>query len=217
MRPGRRRGLFCSLPGRDVGPRADDLVGLAVAALLVERDAWHLGPADVRAYLDTVPDAGRYDGVLGVLLGVAAVRALAMSGRRLPFAVEVIGFSEEEGIRFRASYLGSRAFTGRFDAGLLERTDADGITLPQAMEHAGYDPGTIGPDPERLSGIEGEVEIRRDRWGVPHVRAQTRADAWFAEGFCHGQDRLWQLELYRRAASGTRPSRRSPKRARTGG
>ena len=56
---------------------------------------------------------------------------------------------------------------------------------------------------ERLSGIDGEVEIRRDRWGVPHVRARSLADAWFAEGFCHGQDRLWQLELYRRAASGT--------------
>jgi penicillin G amidase len=56
---------------------------------------------------------------------------------------------------------------------------------------------------EEVEGLDGPVEIRRDRWGVPHVRAQTRADVWFAEGFCHGQDRLWQLELYRRAASGT--------------
>ncbi len=56
---------------------------------------------------------------------------------------------------------------------------------------------------ERVAGLEGRVEISRDRWGVPHVLAQSLPDAWFAAGFCHGQDRLWQLELYRRAASGT--------------
>lgn len=55
----------------------------------------------------------------------------------------------------------------------------------------------------RVGGIGAPVEIRRDRWGVPHVRASSREDAWFGEGFCHGQDRLWQLELYRRIASGT--------------
>src|ERR671918_1258661 len=57
----------------------------------------------------------------------------------------------------------------------------------------------------RTIGLDAPVEIRRDRWGVPHVRARTRRDLWFGEGFCHGQDRLWQLELYRRVASG-RPS-----------
>ena len=55
----------------------------------------------------------------------------------------------------------------------------------------------------RVAGLKGPVEIARDRWGVPHVRAESLDDAWFGEGFCHGQDRLWQLELYRRAASGT--------------
>jgi penicillin G amidase len=54
----------------------------------------------------------------------------------------------------------------------------------------------------RAIGLSAPVEIRRDRWGVPHIRARTRRDLWFAEGFCHGQDRLWQLELYRRMASG---------------
>ena len=54
----------------------------------------------------------------------------------------------------------------------------------------------------RLEGLEQEVEIGRDRWGVPHIRAQTRHDLWYAEGFCHGQDRLWQLDLYRRIGSG---------------
>jgi penicillin amidase len=54
----------------------------------------------------------------------------------------------------------------------------------------------------RTLGLDAPVEIRRDRWGVPHVRARSRRDLWFGEGFCHGQDRLWQLELYRRMASG---------------
>jgi penicillin G amidase len=54
----------------------------------------------------------------------------------------------------------------------------------------------------RVPGLSGPVEIRRDRWGVPHLRASTRPDLWFGEGFCHGQDRLWQLDLYRRMSSG---------------
>jgi penicillin amidase len=53
-----------------------------------------------------------------------------------------------------------------------------------------------------LAGLEGPVRVRRDRWGVPHVAAGSAADIWFAEGFCHGQDRLWQLDFYRRAVSG---------------
>jgi penicillin amidase len=54
----------------------------------------------------------------------------------------------------------------------------------------------------RVSGIEGSVEIARDRWGVPHIRAGTDHDLWFGQGFCHGQDRLWQIELYRRIGAG---------------
>src|SRR5215218_8282509 len=54
----------------------------------------------------------------------------------------------------------------------------------------------------RASGLEGAVEVSRDRWGVPHIRARSRPDLWFAHGFCLGQDRLWQLELYRRFACG---------------
>ncbi len=53
-----------------------------------------------------------------------------------------------------------------------------------------------------LDGLEGTVRVRRDRWGVPHIEAASAADLWFAEGFCHGQDRLWQMDFYRRALSG---------------
>ena len=64
----------------------------------------------------------------------------------------------------------------------------------------------------RVDGLERPVEIRRDRWGVPHIRAQTSDDLWFGQGFCHGQDRLWQLDLYRRVAC--RPARRDRRRRR---
>src|SRR5689334_1038956 len=53
-----------------------------------------------------------------------------------------------------------------------------------------------------LEGIEGRIAVRRDRWGVPHVEAGSRGDLWFAQGFCHAQDRLWQMDFYRRVACG---------------
>ena len=72
----------------------------------------------LRFRLDTVPDAGAYDGVLGVVLGVALLETLG--GKRLPFGIEVVGFSEEEGVRFGAPFIGSRALVGRLDDELLE-------------------------------------------------------------------------------------------------
>src|SRR5262245_40936876 len=93
------------------------------------------------SHIDTVPNAGKYDGVLGVLLGIAAMQALAV--QRFARTVDVIAFSEEEGVRFRIPYLGSRAACGQFDAALLEKADADGVTLAQAVRNFGLDPATI--------------------------------------------------------------------------
>jgi allantoate deiminase len=93
------------------------------------------------SHIDTVPNAGKYDGVLGVLLAIAAMQALA--ARQFARIVDVIAFSEEEGVRFRTSYLGSRAVCGRFDAALLEKTDADEVTLAQAVRAFGLDPSQI--------------------------------------------------------------------------
>ena len=75
-----------------------------------------------RFHVDTVPDAGAYDGVLGVVLAIALVSALG--GRRLKFAIEVVAFSEEEGVRFGVPFIGSRALVGRLDDELLGRRDA---------------------------------------------------------------------------------------------
>jgi allantoate deiminase len=88
------------------------------------------------SHLDTVRDAGRYDGPLGVLLPLAAVEVLRGRGVELPFAVEVVGFSEEEGVRFSSSYLGSKGYTGRLREADLRLRDSQGVSLGQALSAA---------------------------------------------------------------------------------
>jgi allantoate deiminase len=83
------------------------------------------------SHIDTVPDAGRFDGVLGVAAALAIIRLL--HGRRLPFAIEVIAFSEEEGVRFRLPFLGSRGLLGSLGDAELARADADGVSVRQAL------------------------------------------------------------------------------------
>jgi allantoate deiminase len=95
----------------------------------------------IGSHLDTVPNAGAYDGVLGVLLGVALLAAL--NGDKLPFGIEVVGFSEEEGVRFGEPFIGSRALIGRLDEQLLNRPDANAVTVRQAIEGFGLHPEKI--------------------------------------------------------------------------
>jgi allantoate deiminase len=95
----------------------------------------------IGSHLDTVPNAGAYDGVLGVVLAIALLSAC--NGRKLPFAIEVIGFSEEEGIRFGTPFIGSRALIGTLDEELLNREDAQGISIRQAIENFGLNPADI--------------------------------------------------------------------------
>src|ERR1700693_2998606 len=95
----------------------------------------------VGSHLDTVPDAGAYDGILGVVLAVSLLETL--ENRKLPFAIEVIGFSEEEGIRFGTPFIGSRALAGKLDDELLNRTDTNGISVRTAIENFGLKPAEI--------------------------------------------------------------------------
>ena len=93
------------------------------------------------SHLDTVPNAGAFDGVLGVVLAIALLEGL--DGRRLPFGIEVVGFSEEEGVRFGTPFIGSRALTGRLDNELLARQDACGVSVRKAIEDFGLNPQEI--------------------------------------------------------------------------
>jgi allantoate deiminase len=113
----------------------------------------------IGSHLDTVPNAGAYDGILGVVLGVALLEAL--QGRRLPFGIEVVGFSEEEGVRFGTPFIGSRALVGRFDPQLLEVSDGQGISVRKAIENFGLHPEEIpqaGLGTDALGYIEFHIE-----------------------------------------------------------
>ena len=115
------------------------------------------------SHYDTVRNGGKYDGRLGIFVPMACVRELHRAGRRLPFDLEVVGFAEEEGQRYKAVFLGSGALTGHFDASWLEQKDADGITMREAMEHAGLcieDIPKLQRDPARYQGFV-EVHIEQ--------------------------------------------------------
>ena len=115
------------------------------------------------SHYDTVRNGGKYDGRLGIFVPMACVRELKNAGRRLPFGIEVVGFAEEEGQRYKATFLGSGALTGHFDNAWLEQQDADGITMRQAMQHAGLcvdDIPKLKRDPARYLGFV-EVHIEQ--------------------------------------------------------
>jgi allantoate deiminase len=104
----------------------------------------------IGSHLDTVPNAGAYDGVLGVVLAIALLSA--GNCRTLPFAIEVVGFSEEEGVRFGMPFIGSRALVGSLDDEMLSRPDAHGISIRQAIADFGLNPAEIAQ-----AAIDGEV------------------------------------------------------------
>ena len=97
----------------------------------------------IGSHLDTVPRAGAFDGILGVMLGIALVEALQQ--RRLPYEIEIVGFSEEEGVRFDVPFIGSRALTGELNATVLDRRDANGVSVAAAIRAYGLDLASL-PD-----------------------------------------------------------------------
>jgi allantoate deiminase len=117
----------------------------------------------IGSHLDTVPNAGAYDGVLGLVLAVALVELL--QARKLPFGMEVVGFSEEEGVRFGTPFIGSRALVGRLDEELLNRRDAKGITVHAAIEEFGLNPGEI-PEAALHDGVLAYLEFHIEQGPV---------------------------------------------------
>jgi OHCU decarboxylase len=118
------------------------------------------------SHYDTVRNGGKYDGRLGILLPVAIVKQLNARGERLPYHLEVIGFAEEEGVRFRSTFLGSNAITGRFDMSLLDRSDADGVTMRDALQQAGHDPARIPAIARDPASLLGYVEVHIEQGPV---------------------------------------------------
>lgn len=113
----------------------------------------------VGSHYDTVRDGGKYDGRLGILAPLAVIEHLHRSGQRLPFNLELLCFSEEEGVRFPVGYLGSQAIAGKFDPQNLEKTDDHGIALRTVLEEAAVDVNALGILARDPSDLIGYVEI----------------------------------------------------------
>jgi hydantoinase/carbamoylase family amidase len=116
----------------------------------------------IGSHFDSVRNGGKYDGVLGILLGIACVADLARRGERLAVAIEVVAFADEEGTRFQTGMLSSRCLVSGFDPGLLDRRDLQGVTLADAMRAAGLDPARAAEariDPSKVAGyVEVHIE-----------------------------------------------------------
>ena len=160
--------------------RANALVGdwMAEAGMTVRTDAagnlvGRLEGGDPAAgtlllgsHLDTVRDAGAFDGPLGVLAAVACVERLRAQGAALPFAIEVLGFSDEEGLRYGTAYLGSRAVAGSFEPALLDLVDDAGVTLGDALRAFGGAPEDVGGASRRGERLLGYCEVHIEQGPV---------------------------------------------------
>jgi allantoate deiminase len=150
---------------------------------------WILG-----SHLDTVPNAGAYDGTLGVVLAIALLEAL--EGKKFPFGIEVVGFSEEEGVRFGVPFIGSRALVGRLDQELLNRQDEQGISVGKAIRDFGLNPEEIPRacvDSETLGYIEFHIEqgpvleeLGHPLAAVEAIAGQSRLEFTFLGHANHG-------------------------------
>ena len=120
----------------------------------------------IGSHLDSVRDAGRYDGPLGVMVAIAAVQRLHDAGKRLPYSIEVLAFADEEGVRFGTTYLGSRAVSGTFDPADLDRADAAGVSMADAIRSFGGDPDRVAEDALSREGLLGYVEVHIEQGPV---------------------------------------------------
>jgi allantoate deiminase len=142
------------------------------------------------SHLDTVRDAGRFDGALGVLLPIAALEVLRGRGVDLPFAVEILGFAEEEGVRFSSAYLGSKGYTGRLTKSDLRLRDAHGVSVGEAVRRRNGGRLRLPPVAHTPGELLGYVEVHIEQGPVleaaglatgvvPAIAGQTRARVIF--------------------------------------
>jgi allantoate deiminase len=157
--------------------KAHELVGawMQAAGLEVRRDnignlRGRVGPADgptllMGSHLDSVRGAGRYDGPLGVVIAIAAAQRV-----RVPYALEVLAFADEEGLRYGTTYLGSRAVAGTLDTAALKLVDRDGVSMADAITSFGGDPSAIAQDAWRGGPLLGYFEPHIEQGPVLEAR-----------------------------------------------
>ncbi|MGA9300639.1 MAG: allantoate amidohydrolase [Bradyrhizobium sp.] len=122
------------------------------------------------SHYDTVRDAGRWDGPLGVLTAISCVADLNKRGRRFPFAIEVVGFADEEGVRFASTLLGSRAVAGTFNERVLASKDSAGVSMREALVQFGLDPDDIGAAARTRGQLLAYVELHIEQGPVLEAR-----------------------------------------------
>lgn len=123
-------------------------------------------PMLIGSHIDTVRNAGKYDGALGVLAALTAVEALAEAGERLPFAIDIVAFGDEEGVRFPSTLRGSRALAGTLDPATFDERDADGVSVREALVGFGCDPERIDEASLPEGGALGFIEVHIEQGPV---------------------------------------------------
>lgn len=153
------------------------------------------------SHLDSVRDAGKYDGPLGVMVALAAVQRLHDSGARHPYAIEVVGFADEEGLRYGMTYLGSRALAGTLDRAELDRTDDQGVPMAVAIRAFGGDPDQLTEDRWNGGQLLGYCEVHIEQGPVLEAHNVPVA----VVGVIAGQSRLRLTFKGEAAHAGTTP------------
>jgi allantoate deiminase/N-carbamoyl-L-amino-acid hydrolase len=150
---------------REAGMQAEtDAVGNVVGRYLSDNPA--AKTLMTGSHYDTVRNGGKYDGREGILLPIAIVKHLHERGEKLPFHFEVVAFSEEEGVRFKSTFLGSNAIIGQFNLELLNALDRDGVSMRDALLQAGHDPAAIHAIARNPADLLGYVEVHIEQGPV---------------------------------------------------
>ncbi len=143
-----------------------DAVGNVVGIYKAAAGAPALPALLTGSHYDTVRNGGKYDGRLGIYVPLACVKRLRDQEKRLPYALEIVAFAEEEGQRYKATFLGSGALTGDFDPQWLEQRDADGVSMREAIQHAGLDVDAIAAIRRDPAQYQGFVEVHIEQGPV---------------------------------------------------